>query len=255
MKRQLFKNNDYFPIYFEEAKNQLIRRKELLKSGKVLAERLQWFNKGTLDVQLNLTIALYTAGYATESIYGSLVETIKLFESAWSDETVLLYQERKRLNQYTSSAYNQILWITSLMYLLDVDKMYFKILADIIDRQGVNDFLLDFIIRAKCPERPEIAHESYQDYFWIPEDFKKLREAISTPDKISAEQLVEVYVKKDWAKIQKSLGDNLKAHLNIHNVYFGYWSFEAAAIVKILGLDDKRFVDCIYYPKDLVHKV
>ena len=34
--------------------------------------------------------------------------------------------------------------------------------------------------------------------------------------------------------------------------YFGYWAFEAGAIVYLLGLDDTRFRDHIVYPKDLV---
>jgi hypothetical protein len=34
--------------------------------------------------------------------------------------------------------------------------------------------------------------------------------------------------------------------------YFGYWSFESAAIVAALGLDDSSFRDNEYYPKDLV---
>jgi hypothetical protein len=34
--------------------------------------------------------------------------------------------------------------------------------------------------------------------------------------------------------------------------YYGRWSFEAAAVVAIKGLDDASFRDNPYYPKDLV---
>jgi hypothetical protein len=33
---------------------------------------------------------------------------------------------------------------------------------------------------------------------------------------------------------------------------FGYWSFETAAIVKIIGLYDSSFRDPQYYPRDLI---
>ncbi|MDD7379168.1 MAG: DUF1911 domain-containing protein [Lachnospiraceae bacterium] len=35
--------------------------------------------------------------------------------------------------------------------------------------------------------------------------------------------------------------------------YYGYWSFEAGAIAKILNLDDSSLKDVPYYPYDLVH--
>ena len=35
--------------------------------------------------------------------------------------------------------------------------------------------------------------------------------------------------------------------------YCGYWSFEAGAIVKLLGIDDTILKDMKYYPYDLVH--
>ncbi|SMG29053.1 PoNe immunity protein domain-containing protein [Agreia pratensis] len=35
--------------------------------------------------------------------------------------------------------------------------------------------------------------------------------------------------------------------------YGGYWCFEAAAVVKLLGIDDSSFRDNEFYPADLVH--
>jgi hypothetical protein len=34
--------------------------------------------------------------------------------------------------------------------------------------------------------------------------------------------------------------------------YSGYWCFEAAAVVKLLGIDDSSFRDNEYYPADLL---
>ena len=36
-------------------------------------------------------------------------------------------------------------------------------------------------------------------------------------------------------------------------LYYGYWSFEAGAIAKILNLDDSNLKNVPYYPYDLVH--
>lgn len=37
------------------------------------------------------------------------------------------------------------------------------------------------------------------------------------------------------------------------NIYYGYWSFEAGAIAKILNIDDDSIKNISYYPYDLVH--
>jgi hypothetical protein len=43
------------------------------------------------------------------------------------------------------------------------------------------------------------------------------------------------------------------SHKSSKNDYYGYWSFEAGAIAKILNLDDSSLKDVAYYPYDLVH--
>ena len=42
-------------------------------------------------------------------------------------------------------------------------------------------------------------------------------------------------------------------HKAKEKLYYGYWSFEAGAIAKILNLDDSNLKDVPYYPYDLVH--
>ena len=44
-----------------------------------------------------------------------------------------------------------------------------------------------------------------------------------------------------------------EAHKSDQKIYYGYWSFEAGAVVKILGIDDSELKDIPYYPYDLVH--
>jgi hypothetical protein len=42
-------------------------------------------------------------------------------------------------------------------------------------------------------------------------------------------------------------------HKNKHDVYFGYWCFEAAAVGKMLEIDDGRLKDHPNYPYDARH--
>ncbi len=43
----------------------------------------------------------------------------------------------------------------------------------------------------------------------------------------------------------------MNGKMHIKNLICGYWSFETAAIVKILGLDDTSLKDNNHYPYDL----
>ena len=44
-----------------------------------------------------------------------------------------------------------------------------------------------------------------------------------------------------------------EAHKSKQNIYYGYWSFEAGAIAKILKINDTQLRDTQYYPYDMVH--
>jgi len=50
-------------------------------------------------------------------------------------------------------------------------------------------------------------------------------------------------------------GVNTRAHLikAINDNYVGYWAWEAAMVVKFLGIDDSSFKENEFYPYDLVH--
>ena len=70
--------------------------------------------------------------------------------------------------------------------------------------------------------------------------------------KVDAEAFLAEYLKRKW---YSSHSDYYwyNSHESKANTYFGYWCFEAGAIVKIMGLDDSALKDNQYYPYDLVH--
>ena len=44
-----------------------------------------------------------------------------------------------------------------------------------------------------------------------------------------------------------------ESHKSVQSLYYGYWSFEAGAVAKILRLNDSKLKGVPYYPYDLVH--
>lgn len=203
--------------------------------------------------KLYKTILHYTFGRPIIEVRNEFNNVIEYTNENWIGLWTLKLSADKILNQYILSAYDEMLWMLSLGYLLDIPNEDFKKFVEVIDRDGVKDYLFEFIIRAKLKDREPITEESYREFFGVPKVFDKLRQAITEQDKTNAVKLIKEFIKKDWYKNHKDAGW-YNSHKSKHDTYFGYCSFETATIVKILGLDDSSFIDCQYYPKDLVNQ-
>jgi len=233
----------------EKLRNQTI---EKLEQGLISCDRINDVKRYLVDSYLRSITEKYSAGYPIQELNSDdIIKAIDLTHESWDGVWKLKDRKGNELNQYILSAYDEMLWMLSLGYLLDIPNDNFQKLVDVIDRDQVKDFLFEFIIRAKIKNRKPIVEESYQKYFWIPHIFDSLRKAIVETDKTNAELLVKQFVRKEWYNKHKSQGW-YNSHNNPHDTYFGYWSFETTAVVKIMGLDDRSFKDCQYYPKDLV---
>lgn len=198
------------------------------------------------------SIAKYSRGDTLDTIVPNLITAIELCDESWvEDSWKLKTREGKVYSQYILSAYDEMLWMLSLGYLLDIPNSEFQRLVDVVDRDGVKDVLFEFIIKSKLPNRESFNEESYKDFFDVPKVFSKLRKATTQTDKNQSQNLVKEFIFNDWYLNHKESGW-YNSHESPHNTYFGYWSYESAAIVVILGLDDKGFRDNEYYPKDLV---
>lgn len=145
-----------------------------------------------------------------------------------------------------NSSYIDMLWMMSLAILFGVKKEQFCVMSDLVEKYNRNDALLDFFINYKVHGVVEKIDGNYS--FGFPYD--KLADIIANKEK-SVDGLKE-YLQKYWY-----IGHKDMAWYDIHKakekLYYGYWSFEAGAIAKILNLDDSSLKDVQYYPYDLVH--
>lgn len=247
--RDKLKNARYFEKYdgmlFDSIQESFIK----LERGVVVEKMISYYKKSTFSYMLSYCISAYSSGKDIAEVKKRYMDALNYMPIGWIPEVVRPYYKGKRLNQYSEY---YMLRMLSLGYLLDVSEEDFLILVNLIDRDGVKDYLFEFIIRAKISNRLPIEEESYIKFFDFPNAFKRLRMAITEQDKKKSSKLVREFVEKDFIRYLKK-SDQYELHESEHDIYYGYWSFETAAIVKILGLDDSKFIDCQYYPKDLVH--
>jgi hypothetical protein len=252
MLRDQIRDEYYFDNLINRQEEGIKKYFYWIQTGKTPKERINVVKQEIAKDYIYLLSAKYSVGYSLEDLLPDWKEGVKLIYESWDGFWKLKQGSPPvEYDQYILSAYDEMLWMLSLGYLLNVSEEDFKRLVEVIDRDKVKDKLFEFIIMAKIKDRQPIQEESYRDFFAIPEIFSKLREAMQESDKGKASKLIHDFLKKDWYKNHKDAGW-YNSHKSKHDTYFGYWSFESAAVVKIKGLDDTSFRDNQYYPKDLV---
>ena len=101
---------------------------------------------------------------------------------------------------------------------------------------------MDLLIKQKLPQRIVSEQVLY------PKEFSFLTEFILNRDVGLLKQRLE----KKWYPAMK-LTYWYENHKNNLDVFFGYWSFESAAFIKILNVDDSLLMNQQHYPYDLAH--
>jgi len=250
--RDKLKDIDYWNRYISMMNEIEERSLTKLNKGLIAKDRINISKQARVYSCLTIISAKYSAGYPPQELKQDLIHAINLTDESW-DGTGEIYYKGRYLKQLSLSSYDEMLWMLSLGYLLDIPDKYIHILTNVIDRYQAKDFLLEFLIRAKIKERQPIMEESYERFFGIPNIFSSLRQAIIEVDKENAETLVDQFITKEWYKGHKDSGWYNNHKNDHHDVYCGYWCFEAAAVVKIMRLNDSNFKDCQYYPKDLIN--
>jgi Domain of unknown function (DUF1911)/Domain of unknown function (DUF1910) len=247
MIRDSNKPENYFIEFFKNM-NDVVLKNEASNFSNVLPDKIFTIKRLMIQFLQNGIKCKYSAGFHPIDLKCDLIKAINYTYESWDGFWLMDYKKRK-LNQYYLSAYDEMLLMLSIGYLLEISTEDFQKLVDVIDRDGVKDNLFEFIIKAKMPERKLIETESYE-FGW--KLFGKIREAILEQNKNLSEKLVKEFITKDWYKEHRSSGW-WGSHKLEKGAYTGYWSFETAAVVKIMGLDDSSFKGCQYYPADMVH--
>ncbi|GAA4207972.1 hypothetical protein GCM10022289_31200 [Pedobacter jeongneungensis] len=143
-------------------------------------------------------------------------------------------------------AYTELLGMVAMGVLLDAKEELYK-LSLTLEKVNYRDYLIDFLLKFS---RPDLV---LTDKMMWPDDVacKQLRTIIQA-NKIDAEKEMKAYLEK-YYYTKANFEDEYNSHKRTDTTYKGYWSFESAAIVKIMGLSDDGFKYSPYYPYDMLH--
>lgn len=231
--RDRIKDENYFNILIQKEKENIIRFEDAVK--KITLE------KGTLDRGVRNGYSILINSYEKEinSLY-SLGEDLATIEESY--KKLLFYYSRMWDRKY---GYIELIKVLSLAVLFQVNRSDIFELEEKLISEKFDDYLVNFLIKKidSTWERKGVELE-----FKV---YDCLKIIVESDEKIACEALKK-YLQEQWYEIHRECAW-YDSHKSSQNVYYGYWSFEAGAIAKILNIDDSSLKDVAYYPYDLVH--
>ena len=173
---------------------------------------------GGVDMGVDISICEYSLGYPFSTIKTKI-------EVAIEDYTKTLNAS----NTYGLSSYS-LLRLVSMAILVEVGDYHWGLLVDKWQECGEYGKLIGLLLKYRSPAA-SAKHETFID-----ERYEKLLNTFEVDDPFELEKQLKAYVKK-WYVRHKSL-EWYNSHTRDDIIaYFGYWSFETAAVAKVRGID------------------
>lgn len=229
MQRDKIKSAKYFTDLLAEDLTRSNNFENKLSLNEVKVERISAIKRTIFSINIGILVAKFSSGENLAELIPLLKKEIFYAEESWNAE----------------SGYVEMLWMLSMGIMLGIEDMEFNKLVVLVDRDILEDYIIDYLITYRVKGR-KISEKIEFD-----NPYKSIVQ-ITKSSKEDAQSLLKKYLEREWYKGHNDSYwyDN---HKSDENIYFGYWSFEAGAIVKIMSLDDNSFKDNQYYPYDMVH--
>lgn len=241
MSRETFKSNQYFKDRIDKLNKFIKEDVEEIKLGKIDKEWISGVSLGNFRFGIDILYSMYSMGYNTDKMNEYYPEVISLLsspENAWPEHVV------PRIPDFRL---HDLLMMLSFGILFDVPKNLINQIIEVVDLAPERYRVLEYFIsyyddKREVPSSIKISEHAF-------EEFSSLFDLSN--DEITSKNLIGKYL-ETW------YDDEDRVHMhNTHNSgldnYYGYWSFESAAFVKMRGLDDSALRDkSPFYPKDLI---
>lgn len=235
----------YFELFVEQNLSRIEQSHERIKN-ELTKDKIPFAKYQIFLMSLEILIAKYSDGISIDKLRIEYSKSVNYLVDGWDDYEVKFKKGRPQViyDKYMLNQYCYMVWMLSFAILLDVSQKEINILKTIIENGNISDELIIMLL----------SHLTGKNY-------ANLTKTTYMPFKNifnngSFGNIDSSHIKKyldNWFKNTKLLTwHNYSSSIKRDKYYFGYWSFEAAAISCILDLDDSKYRDNQFYPKDLV---
>ncbi len=198
---------------------------------------------------LSLLQGAYSIGEPLDQIQIRLVEATEAFLLMKRSDIQYMPEEKVKIRhsfRTRRDTYIDALWILSLNILFESSDDRIREVIEATGNAGV-DGVFDRVASRFVPGR-EISDEVV---YAAP--YRRLLAVFDAPEE-ERPKLMTAFLKVWYQQNKKTDWWGEAERIEFGSVlYSGYWCFEAAAVVKLLGIDDSLFRDNEYYPSDLAH--
>lgn len=228
------RDEDYFnALIMKEKKNIKIFEDAVKKSTIENGER----DRGTRN-GYSILINSYQKEINLLYSYG---ESLEIIEACY--KKLLFYYGKMWDRKY---GYIELIKVLSLAVLFETHQSEISELEEKLISENFNDYLVNVLLNKIDP-----AWKNNGIEFEFKGVYDCLKPILNNHEKKDCELLKE-YLQEKWYEIHRECAW-YDSHKSNKDTYYGYWSFEAGAIAKMLNLDDEKLKDAPYYPYDLVH--
>ncbi|MBQ1458499.1 MAG: DUF1911 domain-containing protein [Butyrivibrio sp.] len=225
-----------YPGFIEDEKDDI---SIILQDEKEGIQRYTRDNRDRLyDTKLNIVMYIIELMHAQYS-YGMDMREI---DTLYNELFLFIYDINIK-----DIGYINFLHLIAYGILLQKDPDVFEKLVEKMDEEKVNDILLDSLLQAYGLQRSFHSDEYAKEnpYIYLVEI---INAAYIKKDNIC--DLLYDYMTKKWLKGHSDLGWGRSVK---ESGFRGLWSYEAAAVVKLFGIDDSTLNDVEFYPYDFAH--
>lgn len=219
MVRDKRKSADYYNSYIDY-QGERIRKKsaKLLDSGSdsAKAERI---NQSLLKFKADMVYAQFSVGAVKNKLTYYLVDALRT------------------ASQVIHIDYEILLNLLSLSVMMEIRSDSSAFIAkhrDVIQNDKILNCLAEYLQSGKVV---------WEGSFTIRELYDRLDNLANAADK---ESIMAAYL-SDWYHAHKDFAW-YGSHENDKDTYVGYWSFESAALAKVMGVDESKLRGKEYYP-------
>jgi len=230
---------EHFNNYIERQPKRIMRFEEKIKDGKVAQDNLVSVYRKQFMIAFNTLAAMYSRGDEISSIQSQFPALIVAMKKGWKDDKEI------PADKYQFDDYVLMLHMLSLGVLLDTTADEFEDIVKVLDKSERKDALLEFLMSHKSQNRDSVTKIMYEN------PYKALFEITQNANKNEVAYDLKAFLDKKWYSGMRNVYwyDN---HKSRHDTFFGYWSFEVAAIAKIMDLNINQLKNNPYFPTDMI---
>lgn len=218
--RDTLKTKAYFDEYIKEESERAVKFENKIASGTLPADRLFPVKCKLCTIRINLLIAKYSAGSSTDELRSEFLQIADSVEDCWSAES---YDENLRL--------------LSLCVLFNAGSDIKDRAAKLIREKGEYDSLTECLCSGELTGGASLCY---------PKVYGELRDILLDGDTAK----IKGYLQKKWYKSHRG-SYWFDSHKSKEKLYFGYWAFEVAALMKAMKIDADGLDGAEYFPYEL----